>query len=82
MKKNEAGTPDFYVAPLETGELVNMDKNEVVIEIERGMPNIVSVPAGVKVRVVNYDIMDLEKTRDYEGRPTYIHEQNGPYEGL
>ena len=59
-----------------------MDENEVVIEIERGMPNIVSVPAGVKVRLVDYDIMDLERTQDYEGRPAYIHEQNGPYEDL
>ena len=59
-----------------------MDNNEVVIEIERGMPNIVSVPAGVKVRVVDYDIIDQERTLDYEGRSAYIHEQNGPYEDL
>ena len=64
------------------GELINMDKNEVVIEIESGMPNIVSVPAGVKVKVVDYDVMDLERTQDCEGRPAYIHEQNGPYEDL
>ena len=59
-----------------------MDNNEVVIEIERGMPNIVSVPAGVKVMVVDYDIIDQERTLDYEGRSAYIQEQNGPYEDL
>jgi hypothetical protein len=59
-----------------------MDKNEVVIEIEKGMPNIVSVPAGVKVRVVDYDVMDLERTTEHEGRPAYVHEQHGPYEDL
>lgn len=59
-----------------------MDNNEVVIEIENGLPNIANVPAGVRVKVVDYDISDLERTQDHEGRPAYIHEAEGPYEDL
>ena len=59
-----------------------MKNNEVVIVIEKGMPNIVKVPEGVTARVVDFDIIDLDGTKEYEGRPAYVQEVDGPYEDL